>query len=310
MLKANITSIQHFNVHDGPGIRTVVFFQGCPLKCKWCQNPETISANPRMMYNPDLCIGCKACAEACPVGALKISGGAFVYDSRMCRLCRKCEEECYTKARVISSKSMTLDEVYKEVMKDEVVYKRSGGGITISGGEPLLYTDFNLELFKRLKSQGVGTAVETAGNVPQESLDRIAKYVDTFLFDLKLFHKDKHEKWTGVDNTRIKENLIHVCNIHSNVVIRIPLIPTVNDTDEEFTSMMEFVSRLKHINSVHILPFHNFGANKYSLLGDKYELTHFSEENEERINACIKIAEKFGIKVNRGGTGFAEDKKK
>lgn len=310
MLKANITNIQHFNVHDGPGIRTVVFYQGCPMKCKWCQNPETISLKPRMMFQPELCIGCRACADACTNGAIGIKETAVIYDPGKCRLCRKCETECYTQARTISSREMTLDEVYEEVMKDEVVYKRSGGGVTISGGEPLLQIDFNIELFRRLKEAGVGTAVETAGNVPREYLDRIAGYVDTFLFDFKLFHKEKHEEWTGVDNTRIKENLNHVCNIHPNVVVRIPLIPTVNDTDEEFTSMMEFVNNLKRINSVHILPFHNFGANKYFMLGEQYELMDFSEDNAERIKACMNIAEKYGIKVNLGGTGFAEDKKK
>lgn len=309
MLTANITNIQHFNVHDGPGIRTVVFYQGCPMRCKWCQNPETISLSPRPMFNPDLCIDCRACIGACPDGALTIRDGVVRYDPGKCQMCRGCASECYTLARTISSKPMSMEAVYNEVMKDEVVYRKSGGGITISGGEPLLQIDFNIELLKRVKEAGVSTAVETAGNVPREYLDRIAGYVDTFLFDFKLFHNDKHEEWTGVDNTRIKENLNHVCNIHPNVVIRIPLIPTVNDTDEEFTSMMEFVTGLKRINSVHILPFHHFGANKYSMLGDEYELVDFSEDNAERINACIKIAEKYGIKVNLGGTGFAEDKK-
>lgn len=309
MWKANITNIQHFNVHDGPGIRTVVFYQGCPLRCKWCQNPETISRQPRMMYNPELCIGCKACADTCPEGVLTVRDGAFLYDAARCLGCRKCEAECYTQARVMSSKEMTVDDVYTEVMKDEVVYKRSGGGVTISGGEPLLAIDFNTELFRRLKEAGVTTAVETAGYVPREYLEQIAGYADTFLFDFKMYHGDRHERWTGVDNARIKENLKYICSVHSNVVVRIPLIPTVNDTDEEFISMMEFVRELEHINGVHILPFHNLGANKYSLLGDNYELFDFPEDNEERISACMKIAEEYGIRVNLGGTGFADDKK-
>lgn len=309
MWKANITNIQHFNVHDGPGIRTVIFYQGCPLRCKWCQNPEAISRKPRMMFNPRLCIGCRACSDVCQEGALTVSKEMFLYDQAKCVLCRKCESECYTRARTLSSKEMSVDDVYAEVMKDEVVYKRSGGGVTISGGEPLLAIDFNTELFRRLKKAGIGTAVETAGYVPREYLEKIAGYVDTFLFDFKIFHNEKHEEWTGVDNTRIKENLKYVCDTHSNVVVRIPLIPTVNDTEEEFGSMMEFVRGLNHINGIHILPFHNLGADKYSLLGDAYELLDFPEDNTERISACKKIAESYGIRVNLGGTGFADDKK-
>lgn len=262
-----------------------------------------------MMYNSRLCIGCKACADACREGALTERDGVWLYDSARCISCRRCEAQCYTQARSMSSKEMTVDDVYGEVMKDEVVYRRSGGGVTISGGEPLLTIDFNVELFRRLKKAGVGTAVETAGHVPREYLERIAGYVDTFLYDFKMFHNEKHRIWTGVDNTRIKENLRYICDIHPNVVVRIPLIPTVNDTDEEFRSMMEYVRTLRHVNGIHILPFHHLGANKYSLLGDEYGLVDFSEDNEERIGVCMKIAEGYGIRVNLGGTGFADDKK-
>lgn len=309
MYKANITNIQHFNVHDGPGIRTVVFYQGCPLRCKWCQNPEAISPAPRMMYNPRLCIGCKACSDACGEGALVFREGAFRYDSGKCRFCRSCEKGCYTQARVMSSHEMTVEEVYDEVMKDEVVYRRSGGGVTVSGGEPLLAVDFNTELFRRLKKAGVGTAAETAGYVPRRYFEQIAGYVDTFLFDFKIADQEKHKRWTGVDNTRIKENLTYLCGVHPNVVVRIPLIPAVNDTDEEFGRMMEFVKGLGHINGVHILPFHNLGADKYSLLGEDYELAELREDNKERIDACRRHAEALGIRVNVGGTGFADDKK-
>ncbi len=309
MLEANITNIQHFNVHDGPGIRTVVFYQGCPLRCKWCQNPETISKKERVMQDMRLCIRCGACIEACPNAAISYQDGALYTDTDRCCLCGKCEDECCTKARTLSSRKKTIDEVYREVMKDEIVYRKSGGGITISGGEPLLYLEFNRELFRCLKAEGIGTAVETAGYVPWEYLRDIAEDTDTFLFDFKADDCDKHKFWTGVENGRIKENLIRLTEIHPNVVVRIPLIPTVNDTEEEFTAMMEFVCRLKRINSVHILPFHQFGAGKYDLLGEPYELGSFKEDNDARVQACVEIAKKRGLKVNLGGTGFAEDKK-
>lgn len=309
MKRANITDIQHFNVHDGPGIRTVVFFQGCSLKCKWCQNPETISRKARIMYNPQLCIGCGACIKSCPNDAIFIEENQVRTDPSKCTACGICTEECYTIARKLTSKEMTVDEVYDEVIKDAVVYRRSGGGVTISGGEPLLHIEFNTNLFQKLKEEGIRTAVETAGNIPTDSLDQIAPYTDTFLFDFKLFDTEKHKIWIGADNTQILKNIRHICNIHDNVVIRIPLIPSVNDTEEEFGRMMEFVTQLRKINSVHILPFHHFGASKYTMLGEEYELVDFEEENQERIRACLQIAEAHGIKVNLGGTGFAEDKK-
>lgn len=308
MLTADITNIQHFNVHDGPGIRTIVFFQGCPLKCKWCQNPEAISMTRRIMYNQELCIGCGACVESCPNQAIAWKAGRLFTDQDKCKLCGKCVENCYTLARTMSSKNMTLDEVYKEVMKDETSYRKSEGGVTVSGGEPLLRIDFIEALFQKMKDAGINTAIETAGYVPWERIERIASLTDTFLFDLKMVDLEKSLYWTGVDNGRIKHNIRRVCEIHDNVVIRIPLIPGVNDSDEEFGRMMEFVSSLRHINSVHILPFHNFGANKYSLLGDRYEMESVSVENETRVQACLRIAGKQGIKVNLGGTGFLEDR--
>lgn len=308
MQKAYVSDIQHFNVHDGPGIRTDVFYQGCALNCKWCQNPETIFTNPVVMYNPEECAKCGACIAECPNKAIQFEQGNLVTDSQKCTACGACEKVCYFNARKLSSHTMTVEEVFQEVMKDEVVYRKSGGGITISGGEPLLQIDFNIELLKRIKQAGISTAVETAGFFPTQNLERIAPYVDTFLFDFKLNDEMKHKQWIGKSNKRIKENLIRACEIHDNVVVRIPLIPTVNDSNEEFSNMMQFVSKLHKINSVHILPFHNFGAGKYQLIGKTYEVEHLNEENSQRVQACAKIAKNFGFRVNVGGTGFKEDK--
>ena len=309
MKTALISNIQHFNVHDGPGFRTIVFFQGCSLRCKWCQNPETIPMHPVILYNPELCIGCRACASACPNSAIKITEQAITTDYSKCTLCGTCADECYPLARTMSSRSMTVDEVFEEIMKEKRSYIISGGGITLSGGEPLLHIDFAKELLSRIKKEGVNTAVETAGNVPKEAFTELIPLIDTFLYDLKIYSSDKHSYWIGAGNELILDNLKYVSDVHDNVVIRIPLIPGINDTDTEFRLMMDFVSSLRKINSIHILPFHNLGANKYSLIGEKYEMEGFTEENEQRIQACSSIAGSYGFRVNVGGTGFLSDKK-
>lgn len=310
MEKAYISEIQHFCVHDGPGLRTTVFFQGCPLHCRWCQNPETISCKPILMYSESLCKGCGACLEECPHNAISCGkDGKVEVNNRICDLCGKCVNECYFMARTFSSREMTIDEVFNEVIKEKAAYQRSGGGITLSGGEPLLQKAFSLELLKQVKGQKVSTAVETAGFVPEATLLEIQDKVDTFLFDLKMFDAVKHEYWTGVSNKIIKQNLKMLTDIHNNVVIRIPLIPGINDTNEEFGNMMQFVNELRHINSVHILPFHNAGAGKYRLIGADYTLWNLNENNDERVEACKQMAEGYGIRVNIGGTGFLDDKR-
>lgn len=310
MNKAYVSEIQRFCVHDGPGIRTTVFFQGCPLRCRWCQNPETISIRPVLLYNPELCAGCRSCLDACPQGALSAGeDGLLATDPERCTKCGACCDACYFLARKLSSRPMTVDELFENVMRDEVVYKNSGGGLTISGGEPLIYPDFNYELLRRCKEAGVSTAVETAGLVPTEVVERFVPVTSTFLFDLKLFHGDRHREWTGVSNELILKNLQRVTELHDNVVIRVPLIPGVNDTAEEFGAMMDFVSGLRRINGVHILPFHQFGAGKYSLAGMPYTLADLPEENEEGVARCKGIAEQHGFRVNLGGTGFLSDRK-
>lgn len=283
MLEANISEIQHFCVHDGPGIRTTVFFQGCPLKCKWCHNPEAISTEPVLMYNESLCTGCDACIDGI--------------------------ENCYFLAKKMSSTKMNIDELFKTVMKDEVVYRKSGGGITISGGEPLMQREFSTELLKRFKTACISTAVETAGFVPWETLNGIYEYVDTFLYDLKLSGADKHKEWTGVSNEVIIDNLQRLVKVHNNVVIRIPLIPGVNDSEKEFRGMMRIVSELGEVNGIHILPFHTVGVNKYSMIGEEYTLADITADNEKQVTRCAEIAKEYGIRVSVGGTGFADDKK-
>ncbi len=310
MLTAYVSEIQRFCVHDGPGIRTTVFFQGCPLRCKWCQNPETISPKPVVLYNRSLCAGCGSCLERCPYGAVRVGlDGTVTTDAEKCTRCGECCKECWFTARKMSSRLYTVDELFAEVVKDESVFRHSGGGITISGGEPLLHEEFNLQLLRRCREAGFTTAVETASLVPKQTILNFVPLVDTFLCDLKLFTREKHMEWTGMPNEIILDNLRTVTDVHPNVVIRVPLIPGVNDTDEEFGAMMRFAASLRHINSVHLLPFHQLGAGKYELAGMDYCLWEMPEDNEERVQACRVIAERAGFRVSVGGTGFRDDKK-
>lgn len=264
---------------------------------------------PEIMYDRGQCEGCGACIEACPNGAIKPDKEkGIITDSDKCTKCGKCEEECYFQARKLSSRAYTVEEVYESVMKDEAVYRRSGGGITISGGDPLIHKEFNYELLKRIKSAGISTAVETEGYVPWETVEKFIEVTDTFLHDLKLYSEEAHKKWTGVSNRLILENIKKLTDRHENVVIRIPLIKGVNDTEEEFEKMMEYVSGLRKVNSVHILPFHQLGSNKYELMGKEYEMSEWPDDNDEGVERCRRIAEGHGLRVCVGGTGFKSDR--
>lgn len=300
---AYITNIQHFNVHDGKGFRNVIFFQGCLLRCKWCQNPETQSLKPVMMYNERVCTDCMACSHACPTGALQYREQKFMFHADRCNLCRRCERECYFTARSFSSKQMTLEEVIEESTR-EMQFKRGGGlGITLSGGEPLLQGEFCLELAKRLKSQGISLDIETAGFVPWTTLERIKPYVDTFLYDLKLMDEAKRRHWLGTDQPLMLDNLQRLAASGADIIIRIPLIPRVNDTDAEFSSLLDFVDGLPGLHEIHILPFHQLGSSKYQMLGMRYDMGNTREENQNRISVCAKMAEMRGYRVDVGGSG-------
>lgn len=304
MQNAYISTIQHFNVHDGNGFRTIVFFQGCALKCKWCQNPELQNMEPVMMYNSSLCTGCNACVEACKNQALFRSDDKFTFHEEKCNQCLHCETECYYLSRFFSSHKMSVEAVYSEVIKDTPFYIE-GGGVTLSGGEPLIYDEFCMSLVKKLQDDNISVIIETAGFVTWNIFEKIAPCVDIFLYDLKLINAQKRLEWLGTNNDCMLENLQKLVKIHSKIVIRIPLIPGVNDTEAEFESMMQFVDNLHTIKYIHILPFHQLGAEKYNIIAMPYEMKNVQEYNEERIHACTVMAKRHGYHVDIGGTAFA-----
>lgn len=298
MLTAYVSNIQKFCVHDGPGIRTVVFLMGCPLRCKWCQNPENFQQKPVLMFNESLCIGCGECVLHCSRQPAVRKTAAF--DRSACTGCGECAEYCYVEAKTLCGREMSVEQVYHEVMKDETFYAETGGGVTLSGGEATLYPDFCVALLKKLKASGVHTAVETCGYCGADVVEKLAPYTDLFLYDLKVASADIHKEWTGVGNERILENLCLLMEKDARVIIRVPLIPGVND-GEEFERIIAAVSRLKKIEELHILPFHQAGSSKYQQMGMGYEMVRVKECPPKTAEECAAAARSAGYAVNIGG---------
>lgn len=290
--KALIFNIQRFSIHDGPGIRTVVFFKGCPLRCLWCHNPEGQFLKKEMVIWDDRCIGCKTCVKICRNSAID--------NPENCILCGECVEECPAEAREIAGKEMTVEEVMMEIEKDRVFYEQSGGGVTFSGGEPLLQHDFLLTLLKKCKENNIHTVIETCGYSNWEILLSVSKYTDLFLFDLKVMDEDSHKKFTGVSNKVILENLKRLSSSNTNIIVRIPVVPGVNDNIENINKTAEFVSSLD-LKEVHLLPFHKGGVEKYRRLRRNYRFMAHVSEGKDGINLFSKILEEKKITVKIGG---------
>lgn len=273
MPKAMIFDIQRNSFVDGPGIRTTVFFKGCNLRCRWCHNPESQSFEKQMMFYKDKCTGCGKCREVCP------------NHLQSCDFCGKCELYCPAEARKICGREYTSDEVLAEVIKDKAFYENSGGGVTFSGGECMLQLDFLCEILEKCKSAGIHTAVDTAGNVPWKSFEKILPFTDLFLYDIKAFGAELHRKGTGVSNELILENLKNLSG-RADIIVRIPVIGGYNDNDEEIRQIADFLKQIKIIKA-ELLPYHAMGEHKYTALGRNPE--NFRVPDKERMNVLEKI---------------------
>lgn len=290
---------QRFSVNDGPGIRTIIFLKGCPLKCAWCSNPESQKMSAELMYRDLLCIHCGRCIEVCKYDAIGSKYESFV-NREKCVNCGECALACPSSALVMKGKKMTVEEVIKEAKKDESYYWNSGGGITLSGGEALIQPEFAREIFKAAHAQGWTTALETEGYVKEEVIRDVIPHVDTVLLDIKANDPEIHKKWTAVDNKLIKENAKIIQEI-SHTIIRVPTIPGVNADKKEFTDIVKFVSSLGKVKELHILPYHRFGENKYKFLGKEYELDGVQTLDEKYIEELKEIVEKYGLICKIGG---------
>ena len=257
-----IFAIKPFEIHDGDGIRTTVFFKGCPLHCRWCHNPESFFAKKEMLFYGERCKNCMKCVSLC--AANTVANGKHVFKRENCTLCGKCMEACMSEAFEIIGQNISAEEIAKQVLKDEIFMKGSGGGVTFSGGEPLLQVDLCVEIAKILKQRDVNIAIDTCGFVPREAFDKIIPYTDTFLFDVKAIENDVHIACTGKSNKIILENLLYLDSLGKNIEIRIPYVPEYNSDQIEKIAIL--LSELKHITKIRVLPYHNYAGSKYAAL--------------------------------------------
>ncbi len=285
-----------------------MFFAGCPLRCLWCQNPEAMERKPGMVFNRSECIGCLECMAVCRQEATSLgSDGRLIINRQKCRLCGACLESCPSKARKLSAKAYTVAQLLDEIIKDLVFFSQTQGGVTFSGGEPTFQADFLLEILKRCKDRRIHTAIETCGHAEWQVIERLSDHIDLFLYDLKLVNPAKHKTWTGVDNRLILQNLRALAASGRKVIVRIPLIPGVNDDEAEFADMVSFCESLMTVETIHILPFHQLGLSKYESLDKKYAFAEKVEQNEEAVNRCARIATSRGFFVSIGGGEYKKN---
>ncbi|WP_302486857.1 glycyl-radical enzyme activating protein [uncultured Megamonas sp.] len=294
MRKANymqtgvIFNIQKFSINDGPGIRTVVFFKGCPLHCKWCANPESQLAKIQILWDKKKCLHCHHCLEICPVKAISLKDDNIFIDTNKCTLCKQCINICPQKALTSEGKIKTVQQVLDIVLQDEVFYEESDGGITLSGGEFLMQTQFAEELLIAAKEKNLHTCCETTGFCTPEKFQHIIQYIDYILFDLKHWDSQKHLEGTGIDNKLILTNMKYAISMGKTVLPRIPIIPKFNDSLEDAKKFCEVLHAVGS-NQCQLLPFHQFGENKYHLLNKKYAYENQPALHREDLQDYLQI---------------------
>lgn len=287
VMKGTVLNTQQYSLHDGPGIRTTVFLKGCPLKCIWCHNPESIAIDREISFSKHLCISCNECEKASPVEALRGQR-------------EECVEVCPTGALEMVGKEMTVEEVLKEIEKDRIFFEESRGGVTFSGGEPLMQWEFVYEVAKACKDRGIHTAIDTSGYGKWEAMNRLREVIDFFLYDLKHLDSDRHMELTGVSNRRILENLERLAYLEEKILLRIPIIPGINDDDDHLFAVKKWIASIG-IREVRLLPYHKTGMDKYERIGWKYRIPDVPEPKDHEMQAIKESFQREGLKVKVGG---------
>ncbi len=297
----NIFNIQRYSLHDGPGIRTILFLKGCGLRCKWCGNPESQQAQPQVMFIKSRCINCRACERVCPVNAIVFEENRRI-DASKCIHCGACAKACAAGALEMTGRKITVRGAFDEIKKDEIYYSYSGGGVTLSGGEPILQPDFAREVLKACRLSGWNTAIETGLFVGRDAIAKVLPYTDVFLADFKLFDSGSHRIYTGQANEKIKDNFKYISDNGGNIIMRIPLITTINDARGNLTKTAEFAKELGTVEEVDLLPYHRLGVNKYERLGRAYQVPEdIKRPDAEDINESAEVFRKYGFRVKIGG---------
>jgi len=297
-----IFNIQRYSIHDGPGIRTLVFMKGCPLRCLWCDNPEGQLMRPEVLFSEVRCIKCWKCVDICPVNAIVKRENTIEINRKICINCGKCAEVCYAEAIRLAGKWVTVEEVLKEIIKDIIFYEVSQGGVTVGGGEPTMQPEFTTQLLKACKEHGINTAIETCGYTKWENFQKMLKYLDLIFYDIKHMDSKKHQLLTGKPNELILENLEKLSRETVPIIVRIPLVPGCNDQKENIKSTAKFLSKLGgNIVRVEILPYHRLGITKYKQLGREYQLNNVKPPSKEKLQDVVNIMRTYSLEVQIGG---------
>ena len=301
-IKGTVFNIQRYSIQDGPGIRTTVFLKGCPLRCAWCSNPESQNAKPEVAHRDSLCIRCGRCTDVCPQKAISTDENGIFIDRQLCKSCARCVDACPQGALKMYGVTMTSAEVFQQVRKDAEFYRGSGGGVTVSGGEPLFQPDFVAALLKLCRDNGIETCIETCGLAKTDALNKVLPYLSQVLFDIKLADSNDHLKWTQAPNEAIVRNLRIVAASGIPLIIRIPLIPGINDTEDELRKIAEIISEnVKKPVKVNLLPYHKFGMGKYQMLDREYQLGELDTQTKDQLQEAKQLIESYGFECDIEG---------